>query len=69
MSLRAPKNMAEAKNSCIYLKEHRFWKNGKQVNPNDQDLPKAKPIEAKYVAKSMVNISKKTMHQQNYLGH
>lgn len=28
---------------------YRFWKNGKQVDPNKQDLPKAKPIEAKYL--------------------
>lgn len=28
---------------------YRFWKNGKQVDPYKQDLPKAKPIEAKYL--------------------
>lgn len=28
---------------------YRFWKNGKQVDANKQDLPKAKPIEAKYL--------------------
>ena len=28
---------------------YRFWKNGKQVDANKQDLPKAKPIGSKYL--------------------
>ena len=33
LSLRAPKNMAVAKISCIYLKKQRFWNNGTCILP------------------------------------
>ena len=33
LSLWAPKNMAVAKISCIYLKKHRFWNNGTRILP------------------------------------
>ena len=33
LSLRAPKTMAVAKISCIYLKKQRFWNNGTCILP------------------------------------
>tara|TARA_B110000037_G_scaffold72121_1_gene86905 strand:- start:279 stop:1532 length:1254 start_codon:yes stop_codon:yes gene_type:complete len=35
---------------------YRFWKNGKQVDGNKQDLPKAEPIEGQYLEKYLKEI-------------